>query len=433
MARFLLTTFGSLGDLHPYIAVGLGLRARGHKVTIATSAGYRAKVEGEGLDFHPVRPHIAVLAPDPAEMARAFHPRTGSEHVIRRMILPYLGQSYEDLMGIAPDFDLLVGHPIAFATPIVAEYLRKPWISVALQPSLMISDFDPPTVSGYVFMERFRGWGPGFWKHFGRLARRIARAWGTPINVLRRKLGLRELRNPVLDDMFSPYGTQAWFSKLLAQPQADWPPRTSITGFPFYDKLTPGQGLSAGLEAFLNAGPPPVVFTLGSSAVFDAGAFYSESAEALRILGCRGILLVGSDPENARRNLPRRATPDTVMVADYAPYSELFPRAAAVVHQCGAGTTAQALRAGVPMCAVPFSHDQPDFARRCAGLGVARIVTRGSYRATRVAKELECLLTGGNYQRAARETAMEMAREDGIKAACDGLEQAALSTHIPSG
>ena len=78
MRHFLLTTFGSLGDLHPYIAVGLGLRARGHRVTIATSAEYRAKVEGEGLDFHAMRPEIAPLAQNPAEMARAFHPRTGN-------------------------------------------------------------------------------------------------------------------------------------------------------------------------------------------------------------------------------------------------------------------------------------------------------------------------------------------------------------------
>src|ERR1700733_5454161 len=94
MPRFLLTTFGSLGDLHPYLAVGLGLKARGHHVTIATSGVYRAKVEGEGLHFHPVRPDIGVFLQDPREIARAFHPRTGTEYVMRRMLLLYLEQSY---------------------------------------------------------------------------------------------------------------------------------------------------------------------------------------------------------------------------------------------------------------------------------------------------------------------------------------------------
>ena len=233
---------------------------------------------------------------------------------------------------------------------------------------------------------------------------------------------MREVRNPVLDDMFSPYGTQAWFSQVLASPQVDWPAKVSVTGFPFYDKLTPGQGLSAELARFLDAGSPPVVFTLGSSAVFDAGPFYTESTEAVRALGCRAVLLVGNDP----RNLPVRSLPDGVIVADYAPYSELFSRAAAVVHQGGAGTTAQALRAGVPMCVVPYSHDQPDYARRCVGLGMARTVPRSAYRAGRVRVELERLLTDGGYQVAARNVASEMAKEDGVAAACDGLERAAL-------
>ena len=381
--------------------------------------GYRAKVEGECLNFHAVRPDMAGLARDPAEVARAYHPRTGSEYVIRRMMLPSLEQSYEDLKGIAREADLIVGHPIAYATPIVAEELGKRWISVALQPSVFISAFDPPAFSGYPFLEWFRGWGPGFWRQFGKAARGTARGWGKPINALRRKTGLREVRNPVLDDMFSPYGTQAWFSKLLAKPQADWPVKTSITGFPFYDRQTPGQGIGQELAQFLDAGPPPVVFTLGSSAVFDAGPFYAESLEAVRSLGRRAVLLIGRDP----RNRPKGLLPDGVITAEYAPYSELFSRAAAVVHQGGAGTTAQALRAGVPMCVVPYSHDQPDYARRCVGLGVARMVPRGSYRAARVATELERLLTDAAYQLAARDTAAEMAKEDGVAGACDGLER----------
>lgn len=422
MPHFLLNTFGSLGDVHPYIAVGRGLLARGHHVTIATSASYRDKVEGEGLSFHPVRPEISVLVNNPVEMARAFHPRTGSEFVIKKM-LAYVEQSYEDLLGIAREADLMVGHPIAFATPIVAELLGKRWISVVLQPSMMLSAYDPPAVSGVPFLEWFRGWGPGFWTQFWKVSRRVVREWGKPINTLRRKVGLREVANPVLDDMLSPYGTQGWFSGVLAKPQPDWPANLSVTGFPFYDRLTPGRGISAELARFLDAGPPPVVFTLGSSAVHDAGAFYEESAEALKILGLRGVLLIGTDA----RNQPKRPLPDNIMVTDYAPFSELFPRASINVHQGGAGTTAQALRAGVPMCVVPYSHDQPDYARRCAGLGVARVVTRSGYRAVRVARELEQLLMDGGYRVAAGNTAKEMAKEDGVAAACDGLERALLA------
>jgi UDP:flavonoid glycosyltransferase YjiC (YdhE family) len=217
--------------------------------------------------------------------------------------------------------------------------------------------------------------------------------------------------------MFSPYGTQAWFSSVLARPQSDWPERTVVTGFPFYDKLEPGQGLSAALAQFLDAGPASVVFTLGSSAVFDAGGFYAESLAAVRRTGCRAVLLIGRDP----RNKPSTPVPDTVFVAEYAPYSELFPRSAATVHQGGVGTMAQALRAGRPMIVVPYSHDQPDNGMRVKRLGVARIIPRGKYRADRAGGELKMLLAD-EYAAAARATARTMEREDGVAAACEGLE-----------
>jgi len=407
--NYLLTTLGSLGDLHPYIAVGIGLRERGHSVTLATSEIYRQKVEGEGLRFHPLRPDVSRLLEDPDVMRRAMHPRTGTEYVFRRLFLPWLEQSFEDTLEAARGADVLVGHPIAFATRTVAEILKKTWVSIALQPSVFVSLFDPPAPIPVL---------PGFTRWVLWLIKSVFRRWGKPVNVLRRRLGLHELRNPVLDDMFSPFGTQAWFSHALAEAKPDWPSRTTITGFPFYDKLEPGQGLDPKLAEFLAAGPPPVVFTLGSSAVFDAGAFYTESLRAAQKTACRAVLLVGRDTRNA----PLGRLPDTVFVAEYAPYSELFPRAAVTVHQGGVGTTAQALRAGRPMIVLPFSHDQPDNARRVERLGVARVIPRGKYRAERVAQELNALLAEERYAAAAARTASVNASEDGVGAACDGLE-----------
>jgi rhamnosyltransferase subunit B len=407
-ANFLFTTFGSLGDLHPYIAVGIGLRERGHSVTIGTSEFYRAKVEGEGLRFHALRPDSSRLTDRPEIMQRAMHPRTGTEYVFRKLFLPWIEQSFEDTLEAARGADLLVSHGIAFATPTVAEVLKKTWVSVALQPGAFFSTLDPPAPIPSL---------PGVAPLWLRLLKSVTRRWGKPVNELRRRLGLREFRNPVMADMFSPFGTQAWFSRVLARPQQDWPQRTTITGFPFYDKLEPGQRLSTELAAFLAAGPAPVVFTLGSSAVFDARAFYTESLKAVQRMGLRAVLLIGRDARNA----PQGKVPDTVFVAEYAPYSELLPRAGVTVHQGGIGTTAQALRAGRPMIVMPFSHDQPDNARRVERLGVGRVIPRGRYRAGRVTKELNTLLTQKTYAAAAARTASEMAGEDGVRAACDGL------------
>jgi rhamnosyltransferase subunit B len=119
--------------------------------------------------------------------------------------------------------------------------------------------------------------------------------------------------------------------------------------------------------------------------------------------------------------MPSTAVPDTVFVTEYAPYSELLPRAAATVHQGGVGTTAQALRSGKPMIVVPYSHDQPDNGMRVERLGVGRVIPRSRYRANRLAEELKLLLAG-EYAAAARATACEMEREDGVTAACEGLE-----------
>jgi rhamnosyltransferase subunit B len=173
------------------MAVGLGLRARGHRVTIATSEIYRSKIEGEGLRFHPVRPDLAPLVNDPGLMSRAYHPRTGTEFIIRRIFLPRLDESYEDPLAVARDADLLVGHPIAYATPLIAEKLGKPWISVALSPIAMLSAWDPPVLSGVPWLTRFRACGPGFWRLFWRIARRASRDWGAPINRLRQGSGSR--------------------------------------------------------------------------------------------------------------------------------------------------------------------------------------------------------------------------------------------------
>ena len=114
-----ITTFGSLGDLHPYLAIALGLAARGRRVKIATGEAYRAKVESEGIEFHPVRPNIS---PDDHEAIRlAMDARKGSEYVLRHMFFPHVRSSYEDLTEAVAGADLLVTHPITYAGPLVAE------------------------------------------------------------------------------------------------------------------------------------------------------------------------------------------------------------------------------------------------------------------------------------------------------------------------
>jgi UDP:flavonoid glycosyltransferase YjiC (YdhE family) len=152
-----------------------------------------------------------------------------------------------------------------------------------------------------------------------------------------------------------------------------------------------------------------------------AGDFYEQSAEAAERLGQRAVLLVGADD----RNLPKRKLPDTICVARYAPYSQIFPRASVLIHQGGIGTTAQALRAGRPMLVMPYSHDQPDNARRVRRLGVAEVLARKAYKARPAAHLIAQLLSDNAYQVRATAVAAQVQAENGTVAACDALEAAA--------
>jgi rhamnosyltransferase subunit B len=414
MKRIVLSTTGSLGDVHPYLAVGLGLKARNYDVTIATSEYYRLKVEGEGLSFAPIRPDFVPMTAPPEIVRQSFDPQTGANFVLQKLVLPHIEESYEDLLRICSGFDLIVIHPTLFAAPLVVEKLRIKWMSALLSPAVFVSAYDPPIFPPVPWLHPLRHLGAWPHKLIVRAMKVLTRSWTKSIAELRAREGLRASQgSPMHDEMFSPYGTMGWFSHLLAARQPDWPPNTGITGFPFYDRREPGNNLDPALEDFLRGGEPPVVFTLGSSAVVDAGNFYEESLEAVRLLGCRAVLLTGD-----RIKPDKCGAGNGVFVADYAPYSDLFQRAAAIVHQGGIGTVGQTMRAGVPTLVVPLGLDQPDNAYRLKRLGIARILPRERYKAAPAAAEISKLIGEAKYGSAARSVAGIVQEEDGVAAAC---------------
>jgi rhamnosyltransferase subunit B len=416
--RIVLTTFGSLGDLHPYIAVALGLKARGHEAVLATSGYYRQKVEALGLGFRAVRPDHPDPDGDAGLMRRIMDRRTGSEVVIRELMMSVLRESYEDTLAAAEGADLLVSHMLTFTTRLVAEKQGITWASTFLQPLGLFSVYDPPVVPQAPYLAKLRFLGPAFHRPLFWCAKRSVRSWSEPWHRLRAEVGLPPTsESPLFEGQHSPSLVLAMFSKLLAYKQPDWPRQTIITGFPFYDR--DGEaGMPPELVRFLDTGPQPLVFTLGSSAVADAGPFYDHGATAAMLLGRRAVLLVGKDPRNRPASLP-----DGVVAFAYAPYSELFPRAAAIVHQGGIGTTAQAMRSGRPMLVMPYAHDQPDNAERVKRLGIARTIPRHRYTPARAAAALRHLLDKPAYSQRAAEVGAEIRQEDGVRAACDALDR----------
>ncbi|HTU24612.1 MAG TPA: nucleotide disphospho-sugar-binding domain-containing protein [Pirellulales bacterium] len=418
MSRFVLTTFGSLGDLHPTIAIGLGLARRGHEAIVATSEAYRRPIESLGLGFRPLRPDWPAAEDEAAFVERFLEMRRGPKRLICEFMMPLVRQSFEDTLRAAAGADFLLAHPLTFGTRLVAEKTGIRWASSHLFPMSFFSVFDPPLVSVAPNLSRMRFLGPRFFRLALLWGKRHVRPWSEPWHRLRREIGLPPTADPLFDGAHSPRLILALFSPLLGRPQPDWPRQTVVTGFPLYDRSA--AGMPAELSRFLDNGSPPVVFTLGSAAVLDAGRFFVDSVAAARALGRRAVLLTG----RVEQHLPASLS-SGVIACSYAPFSELFPRAAAVVHHGGIGTTTQALRAGRPMLVMPYSYDQPDNAARVTRLGVARVVSRRRYTAGRAAAELDRLLADPAYAARAAAIGARIRAEDGVAVACDALEAAA--------
>ena len=418
--RIVLSNIGTFGDTNPLIAIALELKRRGHVPVMALPAVYDAKIRPLGLEFHAVRPDIDPTNTVLVEMI--YDVAKGTEHGLRDFLFPVLRQTYDDLLDAATQperADLLLLGELNYAGPIVAEMTGIPWASYVLAPLSFFSAFDPPVLPMYPRLARADRTVPGLGRVIRRLARFVSRKWAEPVYELRRELGLPKGANPLFDAKHSPNLVLALFSRVLGTEQKDWPENTRITGFCYYDADAGNGKLPPELEKFLDEGPAPVVFTLGSAAVLAAGKFYEFSARAAIKLGIRAVLLIGSDP----RNRPRTELPDSICVAEYAPYSALFSRSAMVVHQGGVGTTAQCLHAGKPMLIMPYSHDQPDNGRRMRRLKVARVIQKSNYTPLRVARRLKAMLAEPRFLRRAQSVAQQLKHEDGVKTACDALEQ----------
>ncbi len=414
--RIVLTTFGSFGDINPYLAISLGLKERGHRPVLATSEVYRHTIESMGVEFHPVRPDIDLEDID--AIRQIMREWKGPQFLLREYMLPHLRESYSDLLEVAREADLILTHPLTYAGPIIAEKYNIPWASAVIAPISLFSAYDPPVFAGTPWTTGFARRGPAAGRIVLALSRFYTRNWMKPVYGLRRELGMTRGQNPIFDGQYSPYMVLALFPRILAEPQPDWPPNTVVCGYPFLEQIHDEWRMPEGLHQFLEDGPPPVVFTLGSSAVVEAGAFYTVSLEVARSLGVRAVLLTGPVEEN----VPQKPHSGDVFVCQFAPYSALFPRCRAVVSSAGMGTISEGLRAGRPMLLVTYSHDQPDNAGRVRRLGISEYVNRKIYKAEKAVPLLKKLLAKG-VRAKAEEIGIRVSSEDGVANACDSLEK----------
>ncbi len=345
--RFLLTSWGSHGDLHPFLALGRGLLARGHQVTLVGHPDWAAETAIAGLRFvstgEPSREDFVKNHPDVLSMK--WGGLVSLHTLVHRAIAPGFDHVLAALLAEAPAHDVIVAHHFCFPAPVAAELTGLPFATVSLAPGVVPSAYSLP---GANFGQTRRGPLGRLWNRFiwsgGKF---VSRTMVDPVvNQLRARHGLRPVRDAVFS-AHSPRLNLQLYSEHFAPRPPDWTAEKKIAGFCYYDPPDAPK-LSPEIEDFLSRGEPPILFTLGSVAVQNPGHFYENAVVALAATKQRGILLIG--PE---KNRPTRL-PDTVLAASYAPYGLLMPRVRAVVHQSGIGTLSHTLRAGVPSVALPL-------------------------------------------------------------------------------
>ena len=408
--RILFASIGSLGDLHPCIALALELRRRGHTITIASTEHYRREVTSLGFGFAPLRPNWNPTDKD--LIARCENLESGPEVLFRELILPHLADTYADLM---------IAGELNFAAPLVAEKLDLMWASAILSPCSFFSAHDPSFMVNAPFLFRLRNAGATINRLILNTSQPFIRHWWAPVRNLRRTEGLKTNCNPVFRDKFSPHLVLALFSKRLAASRPDWPANTVQPGFVFYDQPEMDAQLKAALAEFLaDIGDPPLVFTLGSTAAHNPGNFYDVSIAAAKRLRRRAVLVGASQS-------PKIMEPG-ILAVPYAPYSWIFPRAAVLVHQGGSGTTGQSMRAGKPTLIVPYGWDQPDNAIRLEREGAGLHLPRKAYSVENATDALRRLLTEPQFAEKAAKIGQEIRAEDAVSLAGNAIERLLVAT-----
>ena len=213
--RILIATIGSLGDLHPCLALARELSRRGHQVTIASTPFYGAKVNALGIAFKPMRPDWDPT--DPEIISQCEDLKKGPEVLYRSLLLPGLRSTYEDLHSAAATADLMIAGELVYAAPLVAEKLKLRWVSAILSPFSFFSSCDPSVMVNAPALIHLRKGGPSLYRLGLNVGRLATSHWSNPVRSLRRDLGLTAACDPVFRDKFSPHLVLALFSPLFRQ------------------------------------------------------------------------------------------------------------------------------------------------------------------------------------------------------------------------
>ena len=416
--RIRVLTTGSQGDVRPYVALGVGLRAAGHDVRIVAHPGFEALVRKRGLDFAPISGDPRDLAVNENRQTRELQDRGRNLvrwwRALNEVEAPLMRRRLHDVWEACQGAEVIVASTLPYLFGyVVARTLDVPLVRAFYFPVSPTAahpiDFVPPwlPLGGRVNLATYDVQRQLLWT--------IARPWLA--RACREVLGVDGLprREPFGDLDRRQQLLLYAYSAAVAPPPADWGDWIEVTGYWFLEQhdWTPPPALIA----FLNDGPPPVCIGFGSM-MFDRDEVLGIVTRALALTGHRAVLLTGwgglRPPE-----LPRH-----MFSIDWSPLSWLFPRMAAVVHHGGAGTTAEGFRAGVPAVVVPFFYDQFFWASRVFELGAGpRPIARQRLDARSLAVAIQQATSDPEMRRRASEVGTRIRAEDGVARAVGVFER----------
>ncbi|MDX2116071.1 MAG: glycosyltransferase [Planctomycetota bacterium] len=412
--RALLLSFGAAGDVHPFLALGQALVARGHAAHLVMEPAYERAAAAMGAEFTSLGPGPG--APS-GRTARALRGAGAAGAFIRHYVIGRMERTLATLERVLDEraVDIaVVHHSAGLGAPWVLRERGVPMAMGAVAPASWPSVDEPSMYPGMPDRDAYARWIVRLGTAVG--TRVMSGMIDPSLNAVRAGRGMERGRRFLFDEMFAGILNIGFWSPRFRRAAADDPARSVIVGFP---RLAEAEsGVDAELEAFLSAGAPPVLFTLGTSVPHAAGSFFEAAVGACRALGVRGLLLTGGLAE-------AREGSEGVMCRRYAAFGAVMPRCRAVVHHGGLGTIAWALRSRRAMLCVPHLYDQFDNSRRARLMGVSRTLDRRRANAAGLAAALGGLLEAEGSMRGALEEAGRVVdAEDGGMNAALALERA---------
>ncbi|NHZ35999.1 glycosyltransferase [Massilia rubra] len=416
LPHIVVVTTGSAGDLFPFLRLGIGLRERGHKVTILAPQMHEPLVRHAGLECHPL-PADPVVLDDPD----LWHPRRGFG-VVWRAIRDGMEAMRAFVAALPPDQPCtLLVHPLAVAHADLRRAERPDIRIVAayLAPSNLRTVHDLPVLGPFPIP----GWLPltvrrWLWNMVESTA--INPVVVPELNAIRRAQGRAPISS-YMDEMYSaPDLSVTLFPEWFGARQPDWPSPLLCGDFPLYDPH-PEASIAPGLVQFMRAGSAPIIVTHGT-ANMHAAAFFASALAAAERLGRRIVFLTAH-----RAHVPANLPP-TAFWQDYCPLAALLPDAAALVHHGGIGTTAVALRAGTPQLVVPMAYDQFDNGERVRAMHAGLTLKANRVSVRTLADALHSLLQSPEIHIGCSAVKERLAAGAGLDAVIDAISKTVSKT-----